>query len=412
MDPQELADAQEYGEAVLDDIEDYVRRFVRIPEHTVPAVVAWIAHTYMVRADGRLIYVTPRLGFISEKPGGGKTTATRTVTRLSRNGEAVAMPSRAGYMNLVERDQATIGLVEMDKTFPRENSRIEIQIALNTGYEPDAGSITHANRKVDVHAPVVWDGLAPVLRANGGLAPLWTRTIVVTMAALDGVTVEEYDSELHGRTTQRMRKSIKCWADMVVDQLRHIELPPIDGVETRRAQIWRVLRRIGVMAGPVWSERIEDSCKAIESGRAAEGPVLTPAQRIMADVLTVASGMERITTEDLVMGLHGIPDSPWRFLWPEPDSTATGRELARLLLPHGMVPRVDRYEGVAARGYRLADHASCVRCGSVADDVTDAQDHVTDDSVRVTDARDAVTDAPTSADPRTPAPVAMVKFSG
>lgn len=368
MEPEELAEIQEFGHEVLCSIEENVRMYCRIPEHAVPAVVAWIVHTYIVRADGRLIYVTPRLMFVSEEPGSGKSTALKTVKRLVRNGEMVSMPSRAGYMNLVERDQATVCLDEMDKLFPRENSHQEIQNALNTGYEPDGGSITHANRKVDVHAAVAGAGNAPVLRANPGLVPLWTRSITVMMVPAQGAALTEYDPEEHGRMTFALKQSIKSWVELFADELRKITLPGIDGLENRRAQIWRVLRRIGVMAGPEWAQRIDDSCRAIESGRSNEGPVRTPQQRIMADVLSVTSGLGKVATADLVERLRVLPGAPWRFLWPDGHNSSSSRELASLLAPHGLAPRPIRMPvpgtrvTVPERGYDLSAHEGCERC--------------------------------------------------
>lgn len=375
-----------HGAAVLNAVEGFYRRFVRLPsDAAVTATVLWIAHTHMVQADGTLATgVTPRLGFISDDPGSGKSTALERAVSLSRKGEIILLPSLAGFLNLIERDQATIGLDEADKMFRTANSYAAIQTGLNSGYKRNGGSITHANRKVDAFAPVAFAGLSTVLRSNSGLRPLFTRTIAVEMRALKGVTVEEYDDELHDPLTHILRTALESWAETAVGELRSATVEPVGGVENRRAQIWRPLLRLAALAGGEWPVRAYKACAELESGRSAEKPVLTPEQRIMDDVMHVAGGVPKVSTVALVESLRGLPETPWRFLWPDAQSPAVGRELAHLLEPHGLSPRTDRYAvpglgSVPMKGYRLADHVACERCyGSGGAAVTDAGDPVTD----------------------------------
>jgi hypothetical protein len=388
-------EAAELLSNALDSVETYVTTFVRLPDASVPAVCAWIAHTYLISNDGFPAGVTPRLGFTSRQRGGGKSTALETVKRLSRNGETVLIPSKAGYMNLIEQQHATICLEEMDKTFPKENSYRDIQAMINAGYSPDGGTITHGNRAVLMHAFVAFAGIGPVLESNPGLAPLWHRTIQVEMIPVHGVRFPEYDSEVHGRATAYLRQvlgSAMEYATLVYGNgLRDLTPPLAETMDGRRDQIWRVLRRIGMAAGGEWNERVERSCADMEAGRSGAAPVLSQQQRIWPDVAQVTRGESQVGTQDLIERLRALPDAPWAFLWPTATSPAVGRELAALLEPHGLLPdtvRVVLPGGLGThkdRGYRLTDHRVCSICprdDSYADGFgsdTDEQSSGTDD---------------------------------
>lgn len=378
--------------AILDGIEEYVRVFVRLPESSVPAVVAWIAHTYLTDENGFPACVTPRLGFTSRKRGGGKSQAIGVVQRLSKNGETIILPSKAGWMNAIERDHSTICLEEADKTFPKENSRIEIQAAMNSGYAPDGGTILHGNRKVPTHAFAAFAGIGPVLECNAGLEPLWSRTIKVEMIQAYGMEYPEYDRELHGKGTKYLREAIASWMDIASltygSGLRKLMPEPLADVEPRRNQIWRVLRRIGIAAGGDWQARIDESCEDMESGRSSAEPVKTQQQRIWPDVRAVTMGESQVGTMELVRRLRALPDSPWSFLWSGAN-TGSARELAALLEPHGLVVSEVRtvlpgnVGTLKEKGYRLTDHRQCTICpkdglstdelGSDADDPSAAR---------------------------------------
>lgn len=358
--------------AALDAVEQYVRHFVRVPESAVPAVCAWIAHTYLIDENGFPAGVTPRLGFTSRKRGGGKSTALGVVYRLSRHGKMVMLPSKAGWMNAIERDHATLCLEEADKTFPKENSRIEIQAAINSGYAPDGGSILHGNREVPTHAFTAFAGIGPVLEVNPGLEPLWHRTIKVEMEPVFGVRFPEYDIELHGRMTSYLKQVLTSATELATiiygEGLRALSPALLPDMDARRDQIWRVLRRIGMAAGPEWSQRIDASCVDMESGRSGAAPILSQQQRIWADVRAVTHGESQVGTQELINRLRQLPDSPWAFLWPKAESPGVARELATLLAPHGLVPDIIRVPmpggmgTIKERGYRLTDHAACGVC--------------------------------------------------
>jgi hypothetical protein len=333
-------------------------------------------------------------------------------------------------MNLIERKHATICLEEADKTFPKESSRVDIQAAINSGYEPDGGSIAHGNREVPMHAFVAFAGIGPVLETNAGLEPLWHRTVQVEMEPVMGVRFPEYDGEKHARGTAYLRSAITSWTEIASQVygpgLRRLDPVLLPNVDARRDQIWRVLRRIGMAAGPQWQARIDEACIDVEAGRSGAAPVLTQQQRIMADVYTATYGVDRMSTEELIDRLRRLPESPWAFLWPNGSTPGSARELAALLEPHGLRSVIDRYPlpgGVGmlkAHGYRLTDHQGCERCG----DETHTDDFGSDTDEQSADrmtnggmddremAWAMLTGAPIMVNPATPRVDPRVSFSG
>jgi hypothetical protein len=69
------------GAALLDDIEDFLARFVAYPSDAARvAHTLWIAHTWFMDSWES----TPRIAFLSPEPGSGKTRALRSLSRSCR----------------------------------------------------------------------------------------------------------------------------------------------------------------------------------------------------------------------------------------------------------------------------------------------------------------------------------------
>ena len=73
------ADDNPDGAQLLDDIEQFLARFVVYPsEHEHRAHVLWIAHTWLMDCWDS----TPRMAFLSPEPGSGKSRALEVTEPL------------------------------------------------------------------------------------------------------------------------------------------------------------------------------------------------------------------------------------------------------------------------------------------------------------------------------------------
>ena len=82
------------GAAILDDVFDYLRRFVAYPSmHAQAAHTLWIAHTHFMDVWD----TTPRIAFLSPEPGSGKSRALE-VTELLVPNPVIAVNATPAYL--------------------------------------------------------------------------------------------------------------------------------------------------------------------------------------------------------------------------------------------------------------------------------------------------------------------------
>jgi hypothetical protein len=411
MDAEEI----NQGAHVLDMTERWMSKFVHFPSATQSTIATlWIAGVHMTGAatpdsPPQLVHrAYARLGFVSDEPGSGKTTAMERALALCPRGELIIQPSLAGIMDAIEERQ-TVGLDEADKYFGKKGgAQPQVIGFINAGYRQGGGTVRFKGRKVDSFAPMLYSGLLEALGVNPALYPLRTRSMLLEMhPAPYGVDVTEYDDERHDYPQDELRDALASWGKLVAPRVPRVPVPDVEGVRNRRAQLWRPLFRVAILAGGDWPEKAFAACRDLESGISAQAPALTPSQRIMADIRNVAGGV-RISTTELIRRLHAIEGAPYRYVFPDPTGTGEARELAEMLAPHGLAPDVFRFVipelgTMQKRGYDLSLHSGCTICppemqesrsqtdGNAlwTDDIYD----VTDDADDVTDVWDVVTDA-------------------
>lgn len=399
MEPEEYPQ----GAAVLDGTVRWLKRFVHLPSESHYTLTAlWIAGSHMTDETGTVVHKAyGRLGFVSDEPGSGKTTAMERALALTARGEVIVQPSLAGIMDALEERQI-IGLDEADKYFGKAGRMTHVVAILNAGYKQGA-SMRHRSRKVSTFSLVMYSGLLEALGVNPDLAPLRTRSFLVEMhPAPRGTDLLEYDEECHEATEYMIKQAIASWGRSVAHIVSDVTVDTPESVVLRRAQLWRPLLRVAALAGAQWPEKAWEACRELESGISVTEPVRTPEQRIMADIRTVCAGFSRVPTTVLLEKLYALPEAPWRYTLvsasgaPDPTSTGVARELAALLEPHGliakplwfMLPEVGRLQ---MRGYDLLQHVDCTLCTEThlhTDELTSSTDETgssTDEPVRMTD---------------------------
>src|SRR5690349_21569359 len=205
------------GAAVLDATERWLRRFVHFPTEAHYTLTSlWVAGSHMTDETGTPVHKAyGRLGFVSNEPASGKTTAMERALALTPRGEILVQPSLAGIMDAIDERQI-IALDEADKFFGKTGRMAHVVAFLNAGYKQGGGSVRHRGRKVDSFALVLYSGLLEALGVNPDLAPLRTRSFLVEMhGAPQGVSVEEYDDERHDAPQTLLRQAVASWAQSV-----------------------------------------------------------------------------------------------------------------------------------------------------------------------------------------------------
>src|SRR5438270_15949 len=121
-------------ETILDEISNYIGRFVAFPDdHSRVATTLWITHTHLMDA----FYTTPRLHILSAEKRCGKTTLLTIIELLVNNPITIVNPSPASLFTLIELKHPTLLLDEIDRTFAKKDTT-EITAIINSGFKRGA----------------------------------------------------------------------------------------------------------------------------------------------------------------------------------------------------------------------------------------------------------------------------------
>src|SRR5437899_2367378 len=115
------------GAAVLNDLEQLIRRFVVLPQGAPEALAVWILHTYAFH----LRDVTSYIGIESPEKRCGKTTLLTVLSELVNRPVVAANISSPAFFRVIEETRPTLLIDEAD-TFLQGNE--ELRGILNSGY--------------------------------------------------------------------------------------------------------------------------------------------------------------------------------------------------------------------------------------------------------------------------------------
>jgi hypothetical protein len=258
------------GAAVLDRVEAWYRRFIRVtfdPDYQLLAL--WTVHTHLAEE----CYTTPRLQLDSLVEGSGKSTVLDHLKRLGQDPIQIAsLSSPALLPRLLHKGMRTILLDEVHRTLNSDKPGIADLVAIiNTGHRVGATRPVNVPVKggggwevVDMptFAPVAMAGNDPNLENDTR-----SRMIrVLLMPDLDG-SVEDSDWEYLEDEAAALQEEIALWAASARETVTGMRVDLPAGCVGRSKEKWRPIKRIAVAAGGRW-EKIAD--ELIENGLAEE----------------------------------------------------------------------------------------------------------------------------------------------
>lgn len=121
---------------LLNDVQDFIRRFVVVDDHQAVAITLWVAHTHVFDVFG----CTPYLAITSPEKRSGKTRLLEVVELLVREPLSTANISDAALFRVIERRKPTLLMDEVDAVF-KSREREELRGLLNAGYR--RGAVAH-----------------------------------------------------------------------------------------------------------------------------------------------------------------------------------------------------------------------------------------------------------------------------
>jgi hypothetical protein len=190
------------------------------------------------------------------------------------------------------------------------------------------------------------------LAGLGGLPDtLLFRSVIVRMRKRAPTEpVEPYRRRVHAPEGERLAARLGAWAGFRKVKLADARPDMPKGIEDRDADIWESLLAIADEAGETWPDRARVAAVALVADSKEDTPSLGVA--LLSDLRDVFGGDDLMPTEQILLRLHGLKESPWGDLNGKP---LTNRGLANRLRPYGVKSVGVRLGDWTGRGYRRED---------------------------------------------------------
>lgn len=351
----------ENGAALLDAVEKFLCRFVAFPSrHARVAAALWVAHTHAMDAWES----TPRLAHLSAEPGSGKTRALETYELLVPSPMHAVNATPAALFRAVAdlEPTPTILFDEVDTIFgPKAKENEELRGLLNAGHR--RGAVAYRCVGMGTAQKVMpFPAYAAVALAGIGGLPdtILGRSIVIRMRRrAPNEHVEPFRRRDVADEGNALRDRLAAWASGCLDDLTKARPVMPDGVDDRPADVWEPLLAIADAAGAHWPVTARAACAALASPDVTREVSL--GIRLLADIREaftlrdedgqIIGTRERLSTDDLLTILNGMPEAPWGNLRGAP---LDERRLAKMLRPYEARPHQFKVGSDKVRGYSQA----------------------------------------------------------
>ena len=343
------------ADALFQDIEKMIRRFVVLPDDALVAVILCTALSYVHDS----FMISPILCLSSPEKRCGKSTLLSVMRRLVARPLPTVNVSPAALFRAVEKYRPTLLIDEGDRFLRGDEENVGL---LNSGHLRPMASVLRCVG--DDQEPRSFSTWAPKCIALIGAltGTLQDRTIIVSM---ERKGVEEKTDRLRedakDNSFASLRSRLFRWATDVGSRLGSYETEPPDELDDRAADNWRVLLTIAQAAGGDWPSKARLAAVHL-SGDRDEPDFGT---QLLSDIMMIfeEEGLTMIPTTRLLPRLLALEDQPWAEYRQGKPMTTHG--LARLLRRYKIQPEKYRDGDETFRGYRR-ETIEIVACRYVA----------------------------------------------
>ena len=293
------------GAALIDEIEDAIKRYVFLPKDAAFTSALWVLHGYCFDA----FTCTPRLAITAPEKRCGKTTLLDVLTKLVPRSLPTANISAAAVFRTIETKRPVLLIDEAD-TFLGESE--DLRGILNSGHRAGGQVVRTVG---DDHEPRAFSTFCPVAIAQIGKLPgtLADRSISIEMKRR---TSSEKVARFQHRKTPELDKLACKAARWVADNAAAIRVrePRIpEAIFNRAADNWEPLLSIAEVAGDKVAERTRRVALAacgVEEEQSLSAALLADIRDIFAEK-GLTEGDEYMRSADLVTALIAMPERSW-----------------------------------------------------------------------------------------------------
>jgi len=344
------------GGLLLNDLEAYYRKYVRIPEEAYPVAAAWVLHCHAFIAFTR----TPYLHLTSPVPECGKTVFLEITENLVPKACLAASLSEAVLGRYIEQHQPTLLLDELDKLLAgNKDLRNAVMSVINSGYKKSGKRIVNQPVKGGGWEAKELSTFCPkILASISDLPPdTQSRCTPIRMERLaHGERVAEIDEYITEPEANALFGRAQDWAKLHLKELRDARPDAPSELGHRQREVCRPLLAVADTAGGEWGDRLRGALIKIFTTLAAEQPsdlkILALAH--VREVLEAHAGeiQDHVRSADLCKWLAEIEDGPWAS-WGKSGKPINQNQLARQLKGFALPAKI-RQGQETARGYSVA----------------------------------------------------------
>jgi len=343
---------------ILDKVESFIRRFIRLPnESDYTVLTLWIFHTYFLHK----LRTTPRLAIISPEYGCGKSRVLEVLEALSFKGEKLDHFTRSYLFRTIEmirketNKSPTLLLDELDTVWGNKSEEGEtVRAFVNSGYR-DSGFYGITEGEGKNRKPTKFRTFAPVaLAGKGEIIPdsVLTRGIILRMQRRAGnEVIEDFLTPDVSLEARDLVEEIEAWSSRNEEEIAYLE--PKLSAKDRDREVWLPMFLVAELAGIEWQEKANSALGNYEKIKETNSP--TRERQLLTDVHRIfeKSNKDTIRSSVLILELINMPDSEWAvFNYGKPINE---RSLSKRLRPYEIKPSQIRFEEGGFKGYHRSE---------------------------------------------------------
>ncbi len=332
------------GNELLITIAAEIRCYIVLPDHAAVAASLWVLHTYTVEAA----FISPILAVQSPQKRCGKSQLLTVLNALVHRALMVANLSLAALYRAMNQYRPTLLIDEADSFLDAND---EMRGIINSGHSRATARTLRVGGE-NHNELEIFDSFGPKAIAGIGKRrdTIADRSIVISLRRR---TKDEPVEVLRQDRLDYSDLQSQCagWAAQNLDALKAAD-PAMSPVLHDRAQDnWRPLLAIADLCG--WDAEARAAATALTESDSDE----SAAAMLLEDihVLFTERGADKLTSADIVDVLAKMEERPWPE-WRQ-GKPITQRQLARLLAPFGIKPKLKKFNKNPARGYALDQFA-------------------------------------------------------
>lgn len=349
--PPSSPDAAESGSTLLEDVEQYIRRYVALPPVAYLPVALWAVATHAVQGFDCYPYIAA----VSAVKRSGKTRLAEVLEALVRKPWRGTAPSPAALYRMLEgAPTLLLDEVEMFNSKNKSETALILLAVLNAGHRkgatiPRCDGGQHEVRYFPVYGPKFFAAI--------GRLPdtLLDRSIVIRMKRRSkSQAVERF--RLARATAEAMpirERAVEFAQSHAADIERayqEVLAADLKFLNDRDADLWTPLFTMCSILAPERRSDLEKCARVLSDTKAGDDTEDSWALTLLKDIKAVwPDGEDKCETSRLIESLKLLEESPWL------EQQLTPRKLARTLRPFEIEARKVRIEEHTARGY-LFEH--------------------------------------------------------